>query len=95
MIINSPLNWQIHYDYARSGLGQDATTTTDPFANIMAGVSTGTSGWGVGEYAVIIIGGFALLSMFLTTRRGVSKVRKTVRRRRARRQKQIKSYYGI
>ena len=40
------------------------------------------NGWGFGEWAVLIIGGYALVSMLFTTSRGVSAVRRLPGERR-------------
>jgi len=50
------------------------------------------SSWGIGEWAIVGIGLFALFSMFQTGKRGVGSVRKAVgrRRSRARRKKELR-----
>lgn len=90
MIINSPGRFQVHYDYARSGLGQD------PFANITTAFSDLVSSFGPTEWLVVGVGAFALLSMFLTTASGTRSVTGMVRKYRAksRRKRELRQEYA-
>jgi hypothetical protein len=57
---------------------------------------TDISGWGPMEWAVVALGGFALFSMFSTTKRGVSGARKSIKARssRKRRRAQLERELG-
>lgn len=71
-----------------SGFNVDSAIPPGPLTNISTGIQTGfstaTSGWGGMEWAILLAGGYALLSTILTTRRGVSRARGAYTRVRSR-----------
>jgi hypothetical protein len=45
--------------------------------------------WGFGEWAIVIVGGYFILSGLFTASRGVKRVQKSVRKRRTRRKRAL------
>lgn len=84
MILNSPGNWNVHYEYHRGGLGQ-----VDAVTNVTQGLTDFFSNLTPGEWAVLLGGAYIFYSVFFTTKAAASTVQGYRRKRAARRRREL------